>query len=528
MSNSRRTFAALFPPLLSADSTSSKDHDASDSVSDDVDISVDGLVLPPLEKAVDAAIYSALQRWNEFEPVSVESALSYMERLKKYRAIVSWILYQNDDADEASDDENELPDDEAQKEQQQQQDQGGDAAVGAGDDDTRRDHEIARRREKAAERAARREKKREKSKRRKQLQKVQKIFHALPALERLREERVSSARLQAFTSMYTPKARALVQKRSLGDTKTDLCFEFARPAPPLFSRKSKKNGDGDENDDDGDDGDGDDEYGDEVNGAATPTHNVRISNFMISRGDGGDPSSGTTAASENEELVIWLDVLHPSKEPSKTQSFLVRESQTLADVIDLVVCAYDQRLGDHDKSSKLVYFDSKFYVDRRNPENIDYADKIREWIRKAPGSRGAKYLCESREYAGASLPMESTCFRDLALKVDLPGVYVHQGECEHLLRIRDARLPHELDAMSQPSGGDEASTFPMRLPNPHFRSLRNCFICQQYSAKYICYGDRLGISDPMFFCERCYRAAHFNAKGELIYRDFQSFPYIQD
>lgn len=508
-SSRRRAFAALFPPLLSSDSSK----DVGDSVSDDVDISVDDLVLPPLEKAVDASIYSALQRWNEFEPVSVESALSYMERLKKYRAIVSWILYQNDDADEDSDDDNELRDDEAR----QQDPLDGDAVVTGDDDndDSRRDREIAKRRQKAAERAARREKKREKSKRRKQLQKVQKIFHALPALERLREERVPSARLQAFTSMYTPKARALVQKRSLGDTKTDLCFEFARPAPPMFARKVRKDGD----DEDGDDGD--DETGNMANGAASLTHNARISNFLVSRGDDGSPPSAATAAMENEELVIWLDVLHPSKEPSKTQSFLVRESQTLADVIDLVVCAYDQRLGDHDRNSKLVYFDAKFYADRRHPDNIDYADRIREWIRKAPSTRDAKYMAGGLT---TSLPMETTCFRDLALKVDLPGVYVHQGECEHLLRIRDARLPHEFDATSHTSD----NVFPLRLPNPHFRSLRNCFICQQYSAKYICYGDRMGISDPMFFCERCYRAAHFNAKGELIYRDFQSFPYIQD
>uniref|UniRef100_K3X1S9 snRNA-activating protein complex subunit 3 n=1 Tax=Globisporangium ultimum (strain ATCC 200006 / CBS 805.95 / DAOM BR144) TaxID=431595 RepID=K3X1S9_GLOUD len=475
-----------------------------------VDVSVDDVLLPPLEKAVETSLYSALQRWNELEPVKMESALGHADRLKKYRAIVNRMLYEYDGDDGLNDDGGDDNEDGTQ-----------DKAEDAVDDSA---NASARRKRRIADTNAyrqRKARKREVAKREKHFKALAPIFQSMPSADALRAERTPSARLQEFVTTYMAKKRMLSQKRSVGDTKTAQCFEFARRRlSPSHSSHAKVRGDEEEDDEENDvDGEAVGKDGDApVN---HPPRMLRDQNLLLARDAAfsADTSTTSTKPQNDEELVIWLDVLHPSKDPAKTQSFVVRSSQRLSDVVDLIVCAYDQRLGDHGKHSKLLYFDETFYVDRRHPEHVDYAEAIRAWIRKS-ATRIAKY----GDPTTASKALESTTFHDIALHVDMPGLYVHQGECEHLIRIRDARLPHEYDAKLE----SDPEAFPMRLPNPHYRALRNCFVCQQYSAKFICYGDYMGISDPMFFCDRCYRVAHFDADGNLIYKDFQAFPYFQD
>lgn len=447
-------FAALFPPLFAAD----------DNMEDaDVDISVDDIALPPLERTVESAVYAALHRWNEIEPVAAEAALPYMERIGKYQRLVSALLYLNEDdmASSALEDEQSEPQDE-----------------GAGSSSTETDRQ-QRKRRKSSQRRRR--------KQQQLLHDFQDIFGALPDIADLREERAPSARLQQFADLYRPKKPRLAQKRSAADTTTARSFEFARRQPP-----------------------------------PAPDDVQTIEDQRVVNADDSDP-------------IMWIDVLHASKDPAKTQSFLVRGSQTLSDVLDLVACAYDERLHEHNRNARLVFFGGQFYADTRvrhhdataEPSSpagvVDYSKEIRAWLQAKP-SRLAKYGCSPSVGLEVDQPTRSlheTRFCDLQLLVDVPGVYIHQGECEHLLRLRDVRLPHEWDET-------ETSSFPMRLPNTLYRSLRNCFICQHYSAKFVCYGDRLSVSDPMFFCNRCYRAAHYGRDGQLLYNDFQSFPFVQE
>lgn len=438
-------FAALFPPLFAADEGGG-----------DVDIGVEDVALPPLERAVGAGVYAALRRWNELDPAAAETALPYMERVGKYQRLVSALLYLNDE------------------------DLSGPSTRG---EDGEESEELA-----PAE-AERRERKRRKSSkrwRRKQqllLRDFRGMIDALPDIADLKEERAPSARVRRFVEQHRPKKPRLAQKRSAADTTTARSFEFARPPPPA------EDGDAVEN----------------------------------------KQSKGVS----DTDPILWIDVLHASKDPAKTQSFLVRGSQTLAEVLDLVACAYDERLRVHDRSARLLFFGGQFYADTRvlrqdaeasaPTQVVDYSTEIRAWLQAKP-SRLAKYGCSPSAGQDASLAtgsLHETRFGDLPLLVDVPGVYIHQGECEHLVRLRDARLPHEWDEQDR-------SAFPMRLPNTLYRALRNCFICQHYTAKFVCYGDRLSVSDPMFFCNRCYRAAHYGQDGQLLYSDFQSFPFVQE
>ncbi|KAJ8540692.1 hypothetical protein ON010_g12536 [Phytophthora cinnamomi] len=326
--------------------------------------------------------------------------------------------------------------------------------------------------EKAAAAALRRQaKERRKLHREHEQEKVrfETVFQELDDVDQLRAERVPSERLQKFVDTFKLKKRRLVMKRSMADTVTAMSFEFARPAPDVH----------------------------EEEGAVKEKENVRN-------------------APKDNDPILWFDVLHPSKDPARTQSFLVRRSQRISELVDLVACANDDRLHEHAKASKLVYFGQKFFVDRRVPGNVDYSEQIVRWIRAKP-ERVAKFGTFA-DGCRVAHSLHSSTFADLELHIDVPGVYIHQGECEHLLRLRDARLPHELDAPK--SDG----IFPLRLPNLLNRPLRNCLVCQHYTAKYVCYGDRLSMMDPMFFCNRCYRAAHYDSNGKLLYNDFLSFP----
>ncbi|KAL4093420.1 hypothetical protein PRIC1_010854 [Phytophthora ramorum] len=246
---------------------------------------------------------------------------------------------------------------------------------------------------------------------------VAKQREAVAAVRRQKKERKKK-----FVDTFKLKKRRLVQKRSMADTVTAMSFEFARPVPDVHAEEEEKKDD---------------------------------------------------AVRQDNDPILWFDVLHPSKDPARTQSFVVRRSQRISELVDLIACANDERLHEHARASKLVYFGQTFFVDRRVPGSLDYSEQIIRWIQAAP-EREAKYgaFLTGKRVAHS---LHSSTFADLELHIDVPGVYIHQGECEHLLRLRDARLPHEFDAAK--SDG----VFPLRLPNPLNRTLRNCLICQHYT-----------------------------------------------
>ncbi|CAI5738241.1 unnamed protein product [Peronospora destructor] len=445
-------FEALFPSLLPAD-----DEDLSS-----VDINVDDILLPPLEKAVDNGIYRALRRWNEGDSALTDKTLPYSERVKKYHRIAALALQPDGILNTTI--EEEEKEEEMSMESEEEESKVTDRAAAVA-------------KEKSAFAALNRQK-RERKKMQRELEeervRFEAVFKELADIEELRAERVPSERLQKFVNTFKIKKRRLTQKRSVADTVTALSFEFARPMSDVHEQEKTEKME------------------------MVKTHDAR----------------------QDKDLILWFDVLHPSKDPARTQSFLVRRSQRISELVDLIACANDERLSEHAKASKLVYFSRKFFVDRRIPGTLDYSKQIVRWIKAKP-ERQAKFgAFLDGNHVACSL--HSSTFADLELCVDVPGVYIHQGECEHLLRLRDARLPHELDSPKKDG------IFPLRLPNSLNRALRNCLICQHYSAKFVCYGDRLAVVDPMFFCDRCYRAAHYDANGNLLYNDFLSFPFVQD
>lgn len=92
-----------------------------------------------------------------------------------------------------------------------------------------------------------------------------------------------------------------------------------------------------------------------------------------------------------------------------------------------------------------------------------------------------------------------------------------QGDCKHMLVIRDIRLIHPEDVQ-------KVAAYPVLRWHPRAR-IRKCSICDIYRAAKITYGDTLAPSSPCFFCEQCYYMLHYNADGSLLYNDFKVYEY---
>nr|CCA14275.1 snRNAactivating protein complex subunit 3 putative [Albugo laibachii Nc14] len=445
--------------------------EACNSQNTEIDIATDDIQLPPLECAVDESIHNAMHQWNEYKSAQMEDSLSYMERIKLYRSIARCVFYK--DMNPSSEDE-EKP--KASPSRLTVDCENPIEGVKTSDVQIKMRKKSFRRNVRKMER-------------------YQRIFGSLTDIRRLRAERCPSSRLQAFLQAYPPKYRVLQQKRSSANTATAETFFFARPDEPIKLGSA--------------------EHTSQATPVATYARRLHANRMSEIRQEN---------RTENGEMIVWMDVLHPSKEPNKTQSFLVLGSQKLTSLIDQISCSMDQRFTKHKITSKMLYFGGSFYVDCRShstTNHVDYSLPIRKWIASRT-SRKNRFGPPDGEVDNAPRSMEQTRFDELSLHQNLEGVFIHQGECEHFVLLRNVRMLHEYDT-------NASASFPMRLRNHLPKPLRNCLICKQFAAKFVCYEDRLATSEPMFFCDRCYKSAHCDPDtGDLLYNDFESFPFIQE
>ncbi|KAL1139811.1 hypothetical protein AAG570_006788 [Ranatra chinensis] len=131
------------------------------------------------------------------------------------------------------------------------------------------------------------------------------------------------------------------------------------------------------------------------------------------------------------------------KFPQASQEFLIPGNMTLDKLRDRIGCPEDFqdmntdisenplqpisiRSGDVYKSA-MFYIGNVFYIDTRHSDNIDYSEVVKKWaVRK-------KINLHRTEI------MEKTCVNSLVARLGYPYLYVHQGCCEHLIVITDAR-----------------------------------------------------------------------------------------
>ncbi|CAK4613055.1 hypothetical protein AeMF1_004400 [Aphanomyces euteiches] len=217
-----------------------------------------------------------------------------------------------------------------------------------------------------------------------------------------------------------------------------------------------------------------------------------------------------------EDSLYLIEVMHPSHAVKKNQLMLLRGSQPLTEFVDAIYCRDQQYLKEYGLRSKMLYMGGTVMIDQRDDDYLDYSQEVRRWLMKHPS------LHET--YPGfdkPSLSMECTTLNDLHLKLHEAYLYVHIGNCEHWVYVRNIRLLHDMDER-------RVEQYPIRLSKNIQH--QKCLACQVHAAKYITFDDPMALDDPMFFCDSCYYVAHYDANGKLMesLSNFKVFPYYPD
>lgn len=245
------------------------------------------------------------------------------------------------------------------------------------------------------------------------------------------------------------------------------------------------------------------------------------------------------------------------------------------------------------KPSAYFYFEGVFYNDERDPAARDYSLPVRQacayvctftaWrgasrcAEQRPvcaGRRRAKFpmacACRSAELRapphpppGAqstaiqstvfeAAPMQTATWGDVWMKMGplSPGLFCHQGGCEHLVVVAEARrFDPEIDA-------PRLEDYPCRVREPTFLQKRNCYVrwkgctrsimiadcvarlrttlafslqvCEKAPAQWVTHEDKEAADSPFFWCHNCYKSMHYNYDGDPVYSDYRVLPYTQD
>lgn len=240
------------------------------------------------------------------------------------------------------------------------------------------------------------------------------------------------------------------------------------------------------------------------------------------------------------EVVLCLEVYHNERTWMKSQEFLVLGQQTLTELRDKIYCSTDlimRKAEQHDPSAYFLIEDV-FCNDLREPSAIDYSGPIFHWLKnsKDEALKKWKYIISGDlqnkekglldDLTTSTLPdfkavdMHKTRFCDLQFRLGAGYLYCHQGDCKHMIVIRDMRLIHPEDVQNR-------AAYPIVTFHLKFL-LRKCSICRIYGAKKVTVDDKWAKENPCYFCDNCYYLLHYSQDGSLLYNEFSVYDYHQD
>lgn len=219
----------------------------------------------------------------------------------------------------------------------------------------------------------------------------------------------------------------------------------------------------------------------------------------------------------------WRCASDPARQ-SATRSLHVITQNTLAQFRDSIQCVRDYEIpGDFSLNpddaktaqpareifpSGMFFIEDTFYIDKRTLKAQDYSASIIEWLRK----KGV-----TNEFHVKS--MARTKFLDLSIRLGMPYVYIHQGNCEHVFQFNDIRLMTADDSQ-------EISTYPMKL-TVSFNKFTQCNVCHTRSVTWQLVNSVVSPCDPAMYCDLCFKMMHYDANGAKIC-DFTAHRYTKN
>ncbi|KAL8552430.1 hypothetical protein ACS0TY_001210 [Phlomoides rotata] len=236
------------------------------------------------------------------------------------------------------------------------------------------------------------------------------------------------------------------------------------------------------------------------------------------------------------EAVLCFEVYHSRRSWVKTQEFLVLGRQLLTEVRDKIYCMSDEvmkKAGQYDPSGYFLIEDV-FCNDMREPSAVDYSKTILDWLKNSKDDALEKWEFISagelqqkqKALLGSknkqqlpgfkSVYMQTTRFCDIGFRLGAGYLYCHQGDCKHVIVIRDMRLIHPEDVQSRPA-------YPLISYQQKLR-YKKCSVCKIYRAEKITVDDKWAPLNPCYFCDVCYYMLHY-VNGSLLYSDFKVYGY---
>ncbi|XP_074289384.1 snRNA-activating protein complex subunit [Silene latifolia] len=249
------------------------------------------------------------------------------------------------------------------------------------------------------------------------------------------------------------------------------------------------------------------------------------------------------------EVVLCVEIYHHQQSWKKTQEFLVLGRQTLTELRDKIRCLPDvvmQKAVEENENEHpdIMYDPSGYFLieelfcnDMRDPKAIDYSEPILDWLKNSKGEALAKWDCilsgrgkarkvllEKKPLSKLpnfkSVDMDKTRFCDLGFRLGAGYLYCHQGDCKHVVVIRDMRLIDPEDVQNR-------AAYPL-LVYQRKRILKKCNVCNIFKATKVTLDDKLAAENPCYFCDTCYFLLHYSKDGELLYRNFKVYDYLPD
>ncbi|CAA0836544.1 snRNA-activating protein complex subunit [Striga hermonthica] len=241
------------------------------------------------------------------------------------------------------------------------------------------------------------------------------------------------------------------------------------------------------------------------------------------------------------ETLLSIEVYHSRKTWWKTQEFLVLGRQFLSEVRDKIYCSTDEimkKAGQFDPSG-YFFIEDVFCNDMRESSAIDYSKPIIDWLKNSKDDALEKWesivsgelqqkqkaLFGSESKQQLQLPklrsvlMQCTRFCDLRFRLGAGYLYCHQGDCKHVIVIRDMRLIHPEDVQNR-------AAYPLITLQLKAR-YKKCSVCKIYRADKMTVDDKWAAANPCYFCDVCYYMLHYS-NGSLLYSDFKVYECHHD
>ncbi|KAK4434745.1 snRNA-activating protein complex subunit [Sesamum alatum] len=187
--------------------------------------------------------------------------------------------------------------------------------------------------------------------------------------------------------------------------------------------------------------------------------------------------------------------------------------QFLTEVRDKIYCLTDEimKKAGHNDPSGYFLIEDVFYNDMRDCSAMDYSKPILDWLENSKndalekwefivsGELQQKQKALLGSQSKQQLPrlksahMQTTRFCDIRFRLGAGYLYCHQGDCKHVIVIRDLRLIHPEDVQNR-------AAYPLLTLQQKFR-YRKCSVCKIYRAAKMTVDDKWALSNPSYFCD---------------------------